>query len=71
MHCVTDRNNYVQIKKENIKDYDDTWGNFDIIFSASLSDEYFPYDYESIMHYSEYAYSKNDFPTIVVIRSVS
>lgn len=69
MHNVPSRDRYIKINRQNIKDKD--VDSFERIFSASLSDMYFPYDFESIMHYSSYAKSKNNLPTIVVVRSVS
>jgi hypothetical protein len=55
-----DRDNYVRIIEDNIKD--DADHNFD-----TADDPNTPYDYCSIMHYSNKAFSKNGKPTIECI----
>lgn len=69
MHVVPSRDKYIQINRENINDDDND--DFDKVYSYNLADVYFPYDFESIMHYSSRAKSKNNLPTIVVVRGVS
>jgi len=57
----TDRDNYVNIMWNNIKDgYQDNFVKIDTIDSLGTA-----YDFESIMHYQAKAWSKNDLPTIV------
>ena len=61
-HQRPDRDLYVIINWANIlsgKDY-----NFEIINNPLYIEEDFSYDYNSIMHYSPYAFSKNGNPTI-------
>ncbi|MEM9494558.1 MAG: M12 family metallopeptidase [Pseudomonadota bacterium] len=56
-----DRDEYIEIKWENIIDGKES--NFDKHVSDGR--QVTPYDRNSIMHYSGYAFSKNDEPTIV------
>ncbi len=57
-HQRTDRDQYIDIIVDNI--ISDTIHNFNKIGIA-----YGPYDFESIMHYSDLAFSRNGQPTIV------
>ncbi|RXG51231.1 Zinc metalloproteinase nas-7, partial [Armadillidium vulgare] len=59
-HCRSDRDKYVTILNKNIRS--DVLLNFDIIPDDVLK---VPYDYESIVHYPENAYSKNGNLTII------
>lgn len=64
MHLVPNRDRYVSIVFTNIQ-----YGlenEFSSYKADHLSKQYFPYDYNSIMHYSAYAYSKNKHPTITI-----
>jgi len=56
-----DRDNYVEIKFENIRK--GTEGNFRKSYSIDLQGT--PYDYGSIMHYGQFYFTKNGKPTIV------
>ncbi|XP_060924549.1 high choriolytic enzyme 1-like [Limanda limanda] len=56
----SDRDRYVQILTENIQPGKEH--NFDIEQTNNLGT---PYDFNSVMHYSKYAFSKNRKPTIV------
>lgn len=60
----SDRDAYIQIVWENIDD------NYRYNFDQHLSDgqDYGDYDYESIMHYNAYAFSKNGKKTIVPLQ---
>uniref|UniRef100_A0A914C8J8 Metalloendopeptidase n=1 Tax=Acrobeloides nanus TaxID=290746 RepID=A0A914C8J8_9BILA len=58
-----DRNNYVTIHLENV--LDDAKGNFDTYDLEKITHLGTSYDYESILHYDMYAFSKNGLPTIV------
>ncbi|XP_069584280.1 astacin-like metalloendopeptidase isoform X1 [Ranitomeya imitator] len=60
-HTRMDRDNYIDILWQNMdKAY---YGNFDTADGNTFS---IPYDYASVMHYNNYAYSKNNIlPTIV------
>ncbi len=59
-----DRDSYIKISFENI--VEGMAGNFDVYKGG----QYFttPYDYESIMHYASYAFSKNTQPTITPLK---
>jgi len=66
-HSRSDRDEYVQIKYENIRE--DRKNNFDkknLIESDNLGTKY---DYCSLMHYSSKAWSKNKKPTIVALKN--
>lgn len=66
-HARPDRDKYVKIKYENIVDGMNY--NFDIVQNVvwdSITSKT-DYDYDSIMHYSTSAYSKNEHPTIEVV----
>ncbi|KAF4094411.1 hypothetical protein AMELA_G00014770 [Ameiurus melas] len=58
----SDRDNHVKILYENVKP--DKKHNFDKVDTINLNT---PYDYNSVMHYSRYAFSRNMMPTIVPI----
>lgn len=64
MHNVPNREQYVKILFNNIKYREE--GRFSSHDPHILSQQYFPYDYNSIMHYSAYAYSKNKHRTIII-----
>ncbi|XP_054289680.1 zinc metalloproteinase nas-15-like [Macrosteles quadrilineatus] len=57
-----DRDDYVTIHWDNIES--DHKHNFDKYNSSTVTDHGVGYDYESIMHYSAYAFSRNDQMTI-------
>uniref|UniRef100_A0A914D7J1 Metalloendopeptidase n=1 Tax=Acrobeloides nanus TaxID=290746 RepID=A0A914D7J1_9BILA len=59
----TDRDNYVTIHMENV--LEDAKTNFDTYDLEKITHLGTSYDYESIMHYDMYAFSKNGRPTIV------
>ncbi|XP_031355059.1 zinc metalloproteinase nas-8-like [Photinus pyralis] len=65
-HSSPDRDNYIWILYENI--VDDQYGSFNKIQDVTPFGQ--PYDLCTIMHYTEYAFSKNNQPTIVA-KSVS
>ena len=58
-HCRRDRDDYVTIHFENIIGY--AWPNFLIVPDIDI---HIQYDYDSVMHYDRYAYSKNGLTTI-------
>lgn len=60
-----DRDSYVKIVWENI--YEQNWYNF----NQHITDgkDYGDYDYQSIMHYSAFAFSKNNQKTIVPLQN--
>lgn len=60
-----DRDHYVQIVWDNIKE--ESWHNFNQHLYKNI--DMGPYNYESIMHYSAYAFSKNDQKTIIPLLS--
>lgn len=59
-----DRDLYVEVLWDNIREGHEH--NFEIRFNEGQSSG--PYDYDSIMHYSAYTFSKNDKPTLRVLR---
>lgn len=59
-HSRTDRDNFVTIHKENIRD--DCIQDFNIVDTGSIKTEY---DYASIMHYGRKLFSENGLDTIV------
>lgn len=63
MQSSSDRDNYVQVQWGNI--IDGTESNFDVYSPSDVTRFSTPYDYQSIMHYSAFAFSKNGLPTIV------
>lgn len=63
MHSAYDRDNYVQINKENILEGKEL--NFNKYQESYVSHFGVSYDYDSVMHYGELAGSKNGLPTIV------
>ena len=52
-HTRTDRDKYVEIKKENIK-HKDLKKQFEIQTEKHRIEDRVPYDYKSIMHYGAY-----------------
>jgi len=64
-HTRPDRDNFVTILKDNIKDWDKRKHNFDKQYTAKTFG--LPYDFGSVMHYWDTAFSKNRnrFKTIV------
>ncbi|SPP81838.1 zinc metalloproteinase nas-13 [Drosophila guanche] len=65
-HCDPKRDRYVKIYTENLKPGFEH--NFRLIAASEATDLKLGYDYESIMHYGEYAFSKNGLPTIVPLQ---
>lgn len=73
LHCLgffhqqsaADRDDYVQIKWENIEDSHEH--NFNKYNDSVVTDYGVSYDFQSIMHYSEKAFSKNGEKTIVPV----
>ncbi|PHV09900.1 M12 family metallopeptidase [Chitinimonas sp. BJB300] len=63
-----DRDSYVQIHEENMQTEDWVKGQF-IKLRSSESDPVGGYDFDSVMHYSAGAFSKNGQATIVPVRS--
>lgn len=62
-----DRDQFVQIRYDNITAGFE--GNFDKFCAAQGFQDYFDYDYGSIMHYGATSFSKNGQPTIVPLRA--
>lgn len=63
------RDDYVKIEWDNIKD--ETKQNF-VKYDKTVSSSYgVPYDYGSVMHYSQRAFSKNGKDTIVLLKPFS
>jgi len=58
----TDRDTYVRIALENIQDGKE--GNFNKYSASQITPFGEPYDYQSVMHYGAYAFSKNGQKTI-------
>ncbi|XP_017314646.1 high choriolytic enzyme 1 [Ictalurus punctatus] len=58
----SDRDNHVRILLENVIPGQES--NFDIVNTNNLDT---PYDYNSVMHYSRFAFSRNRRPTIIPI----
>lgn len=63
MQSASDRDEFVEIKWENIKKKYKS--NFDSYKSSAITHFDNVYDYNSIMHYPENAFSKNNKDTIV------
>ncbi|XP_048582934.1 MAM and LDL-receptor class A domain-containing protein 2-like isoform X2 [Nematostella vectensis] len=61
----TDRNQYVEVMWENIDD--GKAHNFNKYYHESLDMLGKPYDYDSIMHYGKYGFSKNNKPTLQAV----
>ncbi|XP_022604910.1 high choriolytic enzyme 1-like [Seriola dumerili] len=59
-HVRSDRDQHVRIHFENIQEGKES--NFQKVQTNNLNT---PYDFESVMHYSKFAFSKNGQPTIV------
>lgn len=62
-----DRDSYVTVNLNNARAGSE--GNFQKYYSSEVTNFGFPYDYGSIMHYSAYAFSKNQGPTITATYS--
>ncbi|KAF5284606.1 hypothetical protein FQA39_LY16964 [Lamprigera yunnana] len=58
-HSRWDRDNYINIHTENIRK-----GTEENFLKVKFVQRDFSYDYESLMHYGQYAFSKNGKPTI-------
>jgi Astacin (Peptidase family M12A) len=65
MQSATERDTYVEIVWENIQP--GTENNFNTYPDTRISNFGVPYDYESVMHYSAYAFSINGEKTIIAI----
>lgn len=63
MQSSSDRDDYVKIQWENIQE--NMKYNFDSYSSSEVTRFNTPYDYYSVMHYYQYAFSKNNKPTIL------
>ncbi len=61
-----DRDNFIKVNYENISP--DMAYNFDKMISG-VTTQGFPYDYNSIMHYEDTAFSKNGQKTMVPLQS--
>ncbi|XP_073529549.1 low choriolytic enzyme-like [Phyllobates terribilis] len=59
-HTRMDRDNYIDILWQNMDQA--SYGNFDVADGNTFN---IPYDYTSVMHYNNYAYSNDSLPTIV------
>lgn len=68
MQSAYDRDDYVTIVKDNILTYSKR--NFMKHTSYEVSHFNTTYDYDSVLHYSAYAFSMNGRPTIVPVVSV-
>ncbi|XP_048504685.1 seminal metalloprotease 1 [Athalia rosae] len=66
---AADRDDWVAIHWDNIKEGREH--NFKKYDNATVTDYGIPYDYQSIMHYSSHAFSKNGEPTITSKREES
>ncbi|XP_055889734.1 protein SpAN-like [Biomphalaria glabrata] len=60
-----DRDKYVRILYENIEE--NFKAQFDMVSDSLVSSLQHPYDYLSVMHYSQTTFTKNGYPTIKVI----
>lgn len=69
MQSAYDRNDYVTIVKENMLTFHKR--NFIKYSSSEVSHFNTTYDYDSVLHYSAYAFSRNGRPTIVPVVSDS
>lgn len=67
-HSSPDRDVYVEIIKDNIKDGE--YYNFKKFNESDVTDFGVGYDYESIMHYRDTAFSKNGNKTIIPKKDV-
>jgi hypothetical protein len=61
-HSRPDRNRYIKILKKNVKP--DRLSAFDRVPKSMINSMRVPYDFSSIMHYEETAFSRNSKPTI-------
>lgn len=66
---ASNRDDYVKILWENISDGHES--NFNKYDSSEVTDFGTTYDYESVMHYSGKAFSKNGNDTIVALQNVT
>ena len=64
-HARPDRDKYVTVHFENIQE--DAKNNFKKQSTEQASTFGVPYDYDSVMHYPDWAFSKNDLKTIVPV----
>lgn len=69
MQSAYDRDDYVTINKDNIAF--GTQNNFNKYTSSEVTHFGVEYDYDSVLHYSAYAFSNNGKPTIVPVVSNS
>jgi hypothetical protein len=66
-HQRPDRDSYVTIIWENI--YPEYEHDFEMRDNPLITEENYPYDYDSIMHYPRYAFSINGYETILPVDS--
>uniref|UniRef100_A0A1L8EGY5 Metalloendopeptidase n=1 Tax=Haematobia irritans TaxID=7368 RepID=A0A1L8EGY5_HAEIR len=64
--CASDRDDFVKIVEENIKEGKE--GNFKKYDADTVSDFGIEYDYGSVLHYSSTAFSKNGQKTIIPLK---
>ncbi|XP_059491012.1 zinc metalloproteinase nas-14-like [Neocloeon triangulifer] len=62
-HSAPDRNDYVFINYTNIEEAD--WDQFELLSASEYSELGVGYDYNSLMHYTRTAFSKNGEDTII------
>lgn len=63
MQSAANRDDYVSIAWEHIRD--GTQNNFKKYNATQVTNFEVPYDYDSILHYSAYAFTKDGFATII------
>jgi Astacin (Peptidase family M12A) len=67
MFCAPDRDNYVRINMDNVEEGMEH--NFVKLPESEFSQFGVPYDFTSVMHYSEYLFARDpSIPTIVALR---
>jgi hypothetical protein len=66
MHLSRNRDEFIKIVWKNIKP--EKWRKFRV--RENLQDLNVEYDYESIMHYTEYAHSKNGRKTMIPLKNI-